>query len=73
MKIVYVLILAVMIIANALCFIKSKKYFKLVNGKDKESEENYEKGLRYVKISVVISLVICLGGSLMILLQSLIK
>jgi len=73
MKIVYILILLIMVSVNVFCFIKSKKYFKMVNGDDEVSQENYKKGLKYVKISVVISLLICLGGSLMILLQQLIK
>ena len=73
MKIVYLSILVVMILINVFCFLKSKKYFKMVNGDDNESKANYDKGLKYVKASVVISLLICLGGSVMILLQALTK
>jgi len=62
MRIVFIASILIMMILNFACFFKSKKYLKNVKGDDKESTDNYEAGMKYIKISVVLSLVTCLVG-----------
>ncbi|MBE6048529.1 MAG: hypothetical protein E7213_09060 [Clostridium sp.] len=68
MKISFILIIFAMVLVNLWCFYKSRKYLNKVDGEGEESKENYDKGLKYIKISVVISLLICLTGSLAIII-----
>lgn len=68
MKIVFCLIILLMIIFNFWCFYKSRKFLNKVDNQGKVSEENYQKGLKYIKISVVVSLLICLTGATAIFL-----
>lgn len=62
MKTVFIVIILMMMVLNFACFFKSKKYLKNVKGEDKESTKNYEAGMKYIKISVVLSLVTCFVG-----------
>ena len=68
MTIIFILIILVMVALNFWCFYNSRKYLNKVDGGGQESEENYSKGLKYIKISVVISLMICLTGALAVVL-----
>jgi NADH:ubiquinone oxidoreductase subunit 3 (subunit A) len=68
MKIVFVAIILIMMILNFACFLKSKKYLKNVQGEDEESTKNYEAGMKYIKISVVLSLFTCFVGITAILI-----
>jgi hypothetical protein len=52
-----------MVLFNLFCFANSRKYLKKVTGNDDESNENYERALKFIKISVVISVFICLVGA----------
>lgn len=62
MKIVFIAIIFIMIIFNFTCFYKSRKYLNNVKGEDDESTKNYKTGIKYIVISVVLSLLICLVG-----------
>lgn len=73
MKIVVLIILFIMIGINLYCFAKSRKYLNKVKGNDEESNKNYEQGLKYIKISVVISFLICLFGSAAVLIFKFLK
>ncbi|MDD6796438.1 MAG: hypothetical protein PUE01_13715 [Clostridiaceae bacterium] len=68
MKIALLIILFIMIATNFYCFYKSRKYFKLVIGNDEESKKNYKSGMKYIKISVVVSFLICLTGTTAVIL-----
>ncbi len=68
MNIIFILIILIMMALNFWCFYNSRKYLNRADGKGEESEENYAKGLKYIKMSVVISLLICLTGALAVIL-----
>lgn len=68
MKIIFIAIIFVLIIFNFTCFLKSRKYLRNVKGEDNESTKNYEAGMKYITISVVLSLLICLVGITAILI-----
>ena len=55
MKIVFLVLIFAMVMLNFWCFYKSRKYLNKVEGDDSVSEENYKKGLKYIKISVFVS------------------
>lgn len=69
MKILFVGILLVLVMLNIGCFIKSKKYFSKVVGNDEESNKNYEQGMKYIKISIVISFLICIVGATFVIIS----
>lgn len=62
MKIVFIAIIFIMMIFNFTCFFKSRKYLNNAKGEDDKSTKNYDKGMKYIMISVVLSLLICLVG-----------
>ena len=68
MNIIFIIIILALVAMNFWCFYKSRKYLSKVDEKGQESQENYLKGLRYIKISVGISLIICLTGALAVIL-----
>jgi len=68
MKTVFIAIILIMMILNFACFFKSKKHLKLVKGEDEESTKNYEAGMKYIKISVVLSLIMVFVGITAILI-----
>ncbi|MBD7910479.1 MULTISPECIES: hypothetical protein [Clostridium] len=63
MKTIFIVVIFFMVLFNFFCFVQSRKYLKNVTGNDEESNKNYEKALRFIKISVVISVFICLVGA----------
>lgn len=68
MKIALLIILFIMIATNLYCFYKGRKYLKLVKGNDEESSKNYKSGMKYIKISIVVSFLICLTGTTAVIL-----
>lgn len=72
MNIIFIIIILTMVAVNFWCFYKSRKYLNKVDENEQESQENYAKGLRYIKISVGISLLICLTGALAVILVKII-
>lgn len=68
MEIIFCILILLMVLFNLWCFYKSRKYLNKVDDKSEESEENYKQGLKYIKISVVISFLICLTGATAIIL-----
>ena len=52
-----------MVVFNFWCFYKSRKFLNNAEAEGTEGEENYQKGLKYIKISVFVSLLICLTGA----------
>ena len=68
MKVIFIFIILAMVMLNLWCFYKSRKYLNKVDGEGEESQKNYEKGLKYIKISVILSLFICLTGALGVIL-----
>lgn len=69
MKLLFVAIILMLVMINISCFIKSKKYFNKVAGDDEESNKNYEHGMKYIKISVIISFLICLVGATFVIVS----
>lgn len=63
MKIVFIAIIVILVLCNFFCFISSRKYLKKVTGNDEESNKNYEKGMKYIKVSVAISFLIFMVGA----------
>ena len=68
MRIALLIILFIMIAINFYCFYKSRKYLNKVTGNDEESNKNYQAGIKYIKLSVVVSFLICLIGATAIIL-----
>lgn len=67
MKGVLLSILMVMIILNVCSFTYGKRIMKKVNVGNEE--ENYKKGMKYVVISLIISFITLVGGSLIAILN----
>lgn len=72
MKVLFVIIIAILILANFFCFYQSRKYLNKVKGNDEASNNNYNEGMKYIKASVVVSLVTCLVGVTFVLVENII-
>lgn len=70
MKNVFIIILVVLILINAISFIYGRKFLGNVKSDEsKASEEAYKKGMKYVIFSVILSFTTIIAATVMILLD----